>query len=331
MISESTRAFWNKNIIWDTIYPIDMLNNGFGCPAKYLDDYVKAGVTFTSLCFVEDDGNLDYAVRSIASQRKHIQSKPEMFLQASTVDDVLRAKQEGKLAIAFQTHGTGWFGKEIGALEVFRELGLRIVQLVFNASNFVGGGCTDKADGGLTSYGLRVVRELERLGIVVDLAHAGYRTTMDALDMADRPVIFSHVGVMEVNSHYRNIRDDQLRALADNGGVMGLSGNSAYIGDDVGSMSAIFRHLDHVVQLVGPDHVGFGFDFVFETDLLNQWAQGMVDEWPDSKDPNFKGFHFQRPENVIELVQLMFDHGYSEDAVKKIVSGNFMRICHEAW
>ncbi|WP_168991634.1 dipeptidase [Paraburkholderia sp. UYCP14C] len=331
MISEVTRAFWKKNIIWDTIYPIDMLNNAFGCPAKYLDDYHQSGVTFTSICFVEDDGNLDYAVRSIASQRKLIQSKPDIFIQAKTMADVLRAKEEGKLAIGFQTHGTGWFGKEMGALEVFQALGLRIVQLVFNASNFVGGGCTDKADGGLTTYGGRVVRELERLGIVVDLAHAGYRTTLDVLSMAKRPVIFSHVGVMEVNSHYRNIRDDQLRALAENGGVMGLSGNSAYIGDDLGAMSAIFRHLDHVVQLVGPDHVGFGFDFVFETDLLNQWALNVPDEWPDSKNPNFKGFRFQRPQNVIELVQLMFDHGYPEDAVRKIVSGNFMRVCEQVW
>ncbi|MER9684070.1 dipeptidase [Mesorhizobium sp. M0184] len=331
MVSESTRTFWKNNVIWDMLYPLDMLNQAYGCSEKYLDHYINAGVNFTSICFAEDTSSIDYAIKSISLQRKLIHSRPDVLIHALTVDDVLRAKKEGKLAIGMQTHGTGWFGKDVGVLEVFRELGLRVVQLVFNASNFVGGGCSDKADGGLTTYGTQVVREIERLGMVVDLAHVGYRTTLDVLNMATRPLIFSHVGIMGVNRHYRNVRDDQLRAVGQNGGVIGLSGNSAYIGDETGSMSAIFPHLDYVVQLIGPDHVGFGFDFVFETDLLDEWAKNIEDEWPDSKDPNFKGFRFQRPKDVIELVQLMFDHGYSEDAIKKIVSGNFMRVCQEIW
>ncbi|WP_167481025.1 membrane dipeptidase [Mesorhizobium waimense] len=331
MISEATRDFWNKNVIWDMLYPLDMMEQSYGAPEKYLDDYLTAGVSFTSICFAEDASNLEYAVKAIAQQRKLIQSRPDAFIHALTVDDVLRAKKESKLAIGMQTHGTAWFGKNLGVLEVFHELGLRVVQLAFNASNSVGGGCSDKADGGLTTFGAKVVQEIERLGMIVDLAHTGYRTTLDVMELASQPVLFSHAGVMDVHQHYRNIRNDQLKAMAGNGGVLGLSGNSAYIGDDAGAMSAIFKHLDHVVQLVGPDHVGFGFDFVFETEKLDEWAKNLEDEWPDSKKSSFNGFRFQRPKDVIELVQLMFDHGYPEDAVKKIVSGNFIRVCRQIW
>lgn len=330
-IAETTRKFWEENLIWDMLYPLEPPDQSYGCPEKYLDHYIDAGISFTSIAFAEDGGNLESAVKTIAGHRKLIQARPEAFIHALTVEDVFRAKREGKLAIGMQVHGTSWFGKDVAVLEVFRKLGLRTVQIAFNASNFVGGGCSDRADGGLTTYGNKVVREIERLRMLVDLSHTGYRTTLDIFEIATRPLVISHAGIMAVHQHYRNIRDDQLQALAKNGGVVGLSGNSAYIGDEHGSMSEIFRHLDHVVQLVGPDHVGFGFDFVFETELLDAWARKIEDEWPDSKDPNFKGFRFQRPENVIELVQLMFDHGYPEDAVKKIVSGNFLRVCAEVW
>ncbi|UVK49007.1 dipeptidase (plasmid) [Mesorhizobium sp. AR07] len=330
-ISGATRQFWKENLIWDMLYPLEPPGQTYGCPEKYLDHYIDAGVSFTSIAFAEDGFNIDSAVKTIAGHRKLIQARPEAFIHALTVEDVFRAKREGKLAIGMQVHGTSWFGKDVGVLEVFHELGLRIVQIAFNASNFVGGGCSDKADGGLTTYGHKVVPEIERLRMLVDLSHTGYRTTLDIFEIATQPLVISHAGIMGVHQHYRNIRDDQLQALATNGGVVGLSGNSAYIGDDEGSMAAIFRHLDHVVQLVGPDHVGFGFDFVFEPDLLNEWALKVQDEWPDSKASGWKGFHFKRPQNVIELVQLMFDHGYPEEAVRKIVSGNFLRVCQAVW
>ncbi|RWP54518.1 membrane dipeptidase [Mesorhizobium sp.] len=330
-ISETTKRFWDTNLVWDMLYPLDDPGQPCGCPEKYLDHYIDAGISFTSITFAEDASNIEYAINNIARHRRLIQSRPDAFLHALTVEDVLKAKREGKLAIGMQVHGTAWFGKNVGVLEVFRELGLRTVQIAFNASNFAGGGCSDKADGGLTTYGNHVVREIERLRMLVDLAHTGYKTTLDILEIATQPVIISHAGIMGAHQHYRNIRDDQLRALARNGGVVGLSGNSAYIGDENGSMSAIFQHLDHVVQLVGPDHVGFGFDFVFEPAFLDEWARKNEDEWPDSKNPAFKGFRFQRPKNVIELVQLMFDHGYPEGAIKKIVSGNFIRVCTEVW
>ncbi|MER9451728.1 membrane dipeptidase [Mesorhizobium sp. M0254] len=330
-ISEATRRFWDTNLIWDMVYPLECPGESYGCPEKYLDHYIDAGISFTNITPAADASNIELAVRTFAHFRKLIQSRPDAFIHALTVEDVLRAKREGKLAIGMQTHGTAWFGKNIGVLEVFRELGLRTVQIAYNASNFVGGGCSDKADGGLTTYGNKVVREIERLRMLVDLAHTGYRTTLDIFEIATRPLVISHAGIMAVHQHYRNIMDDQLQALARNGGVVGLSGNNAYIGDEHGSMSAIFQHLDHVVQLIGPDHVGFGFDFVFEPALLDEFARQIEDEWPDSKNPAWKGFRFQRPKDVIELVQLMFDHGYPEDAVKKIVSGNFIRVCTEVW
>lgn len=330
-ISETTRKFWADNLIWDMLYPLEPPEQSYGAPEKYLDHYLDAGISFTAIGFAEDASNIELAVKTIAHHRKLIQARPDAFIHALTVEDVFHAKREGKLAIGMQVHGTAWFGKNVGVLEVFRELGLRIVQIAFNASNSVGGGCSDRADGGLTTYGNTVVREIERLRMLVDLAHTGYRTTLDIFEIATRPLIISHAGIMGVHQHYRNIRDDQLQALAKNGGVVGLSGNNAYIGDEHGSMSAIFRHLDHVVQLVGPDHVGFGFDFVFEPALLDEWARKIEDEWPDSKSASWKGFRFQRPKDVIELVQLMFDHGYPEEAVKKIVSGNFLRVCSEVW
>ena len=331
-VGEHAQRLWEENVVMDMVCPLDMPGlEPAGCPAECLFDYKSAGVSFTAIDIGEDELNAFDALNNVKWARRFIADHPYDFILAETINDVLRAKRENKLAIGLQSHGTGWFGKDYGLIEPFHRLGLRVVQLVFNAGNYVGGGCSDIVDGGLTKFGRSVIAELERLGICVDLSHTGYKTTMDAMELVTKPPVFSHACIHAVNDHYRNVRDDQLKALAALDGVVGVSGNSGYLGDDSGSMETVFKHIDHAVQLVGPRHVGFGLDFVFDVEVLNDWVRRHSDDWPDAKDPNWAGFRFERPKNLTRLVQLMVDAGYSDESIIAIMSGNFIRICEANW
>jgi len=246
---------------------------------------------------------------------------------ASTTREVVLAHRDGKLAVGFNVQNTAQLGGDLSRIQMLRELGVRHMLLAYQTRNDVAAGCADTADAGLTPFGRDVVREMNRVGIVVDCSHTGHRSSLEAMEISNRPTIFSHSNAYAVCPHIRNLRDDQIRLCAAMGGVIGIVGIGSFLGDAQASTGSVFRHLDYIVSLVGPDHVGLGTDFV--RDMAGVWkdidAQKQT-EWPDPTGTQlYEGGCFQ-PEQLLELVTMMMTHGYPREAIQAILGGNFARV-----
>jgi membrane dipeptidase len=199
--------------------------------------------------------------------------------------------------------------------------------LAYQLRNRAADGCAEPADAGLSLFGRRLVREMNRLGMIVDGSHTGRRSSLDAIETSTQPVIFSHSGVLAQCRHIRNIDDDQIRACAQSGGVVGIVGIGAFLGEPAATSEVVFRHLDHVVQLVGPRHAGIGSDFI--DDMQPIWPSiraGIDGPWRDPYGTQLYEGVACAPEQLVELVALMFDHGYDEAAVRAVLGGNFRRV-----
>jgi membrane dipeptidase len=249
----------------------------------------------------------------------------------TTVDDIERCKREGVLAVLLHFEGTRCLERNVEMIAAFYELGVKHTLLAFNNANSVGGGCMEDSDGGLTSFGRKFVREMQRVGMLLDLSHTGHRTARDAMELHGGPCVFTHSNAAAVFQHPRNLSDAEIRQCAATGGLVGVSGSSMYHGDREARAEAVFRHVDYMVQMVGPDHVGIGMDTVFDGDAISDWMRGRAEEWPDATNPAWPGVRFAIPEELVRLTDCMLSAGYSERAIRNILGLNYIRICRSIW
>lgn len=320
-------AVVQSSVVWDNVFPLEPR---FGNDWDKLDLLTRHGWTAVSMTVSGDEDNAGQALARVAAARHYIHSHPEQMLLLESAADVMQAKQSGRVAVGLHFQGTRCLERNLDLVESFYCLGVRHALLAFNNANSAGGGCAEP-DGGLTKYGRRLVREMERVGMLLDLSHTGHRTSLDALDIATRPVVFSHSNADTVASHWRNVRDDQIAACAATGGLIGLSGSSGYLGDPAASTEAMFRHLDYLVTRAGADHVGLGFDLVFDAPALNAWLRTRPDEWPEAGRADWPGFRYAEPPQLVELVAMLLAHGYAEVEIKKILGDNYLRIATGLW
>lgn len=319
--------FFAEAIVWDNVFPLEPW---VGNDLDALGRLKAAGFTAVSLTVAGDNHNVGEAVQRLAAARRQIAARPD-FRPLLAVEDVAAAKREGKLAVGLHFEGTRCLERNLDMIEVFHDLGVRHNLLAFNQANSVGGGCGEAGDGGLTRFGRRVVAEMQRVGMLVDLSHTGERTTLDAFAMARKPMVISHSNCRAVHEHWRNVTDTQIRACAATGGLVGLSGSSEYLGDPAASTEAMLRHVRHVADLVGPAHVGLGLDFVFDSEALNRWIRSRPEEWPGTDSPDWPGFRYARPAQVEELAEALLAGGWAEAEVLGLLGGNHMRVCAAAW
>jgi membrane dipeptidase len=151
--------------------------------------------------------------------------------------------------------------------------------MAYNETNRVGCGCHVANDTGLTDFGRRLIGEMNRIGMIVDCAHTGYRTTMETIDACEGPVIISHTNVHALCNHPRCARDDQIAAIAAKGGVVGITGINVFLGGDA-TPKRFADHIDHVANLVGPEHVGLALDYVYDLETFSASVAGLPDRYP---------------------------------------------------
>ena len=314
-------------LVWDNTLP---WGPGYADDDETLPRFHRAGVDLISLTVMGPEAGLDGTLRQIARVRAHIAARPDSMALCGTAAEITSARASGRLALVFNLQETNMLEGCIEMVAAYQTLGVRHMLLAYNARNQVGDGCAEASDGGLSRWGLRVVAEMHRVGLWVDGTHSGYRTTMDAMAAGGGPFIFSHCNAHAVYPHYRNIRDDQMRACAASGGVIGINGLGEFLDDDAATTAAMFRHLDHIVQLVGPRHAGLGLDFVKDAPRFWAWVMNNPDAWPPAPKPR-TGSAFAQPEQVLELVEAMLRAGYGEDAVRAILGGNWLRLAEEVW
>lgn len=327
-ISKEARNLYEQALVWDMVWPLEpWCGNDWDKLSRFQD----AGYHCLSITLAGDNHNISEAMQRVAAARREIAGRSESVMLVESVADVQEARDQGKLAVAFHFEGTRCFERNLDLIEAFYKLGVRHTLLAFNQTNSAGGGCAEKVDGGLSNLGRNLVAEMQRVGMLLDLSHTGRRTAMDALEIATKPVVFSHSNADAIAKHFRNIEDEQVRACAASGGLVGVSSSNDYLGVDVSSPEAIFRHLDYYCELVGAEHVGLGLDIVFDATALSDWIRKRPDEWPGADDPAWPGFNYAVPTDVQLLTELMVSHGYAKADIRKILGENYLRICNAVW
>ena len=268
-------------------------------------------------------------LRMIAALRHWLMARPEEYLLLMEADDVERARSTGRLAVGFDIEGANAVGDQLSLIQLYYDLGVRWMLMAYNTSNRAGGGCQDE-DGGLTNFGRAMVAEMERVGMLLCLSHTGHRTVREVIAMATQPLIFSHSNCAALHPHPRNIPDELIRACAATGGVVGINGVGIFLGKNDISSETYARHVDHVVQLVGPAHVSIALDYVFDMRELEEHLEKMKGTFPPGLGYEM-GARFVPPEQLEEIVVTLQGWGYSDADLTALLGGNLLRLAKQVW
>lgn len=312
--------------------------------ALYAEMYRAAGVNAT----VNTAGvgpSLERAVRGAARFTQVCDCRPEFWAKALSSDDVRRACDGGRHAMIFSANNppaqVGFRdGFDIlGWLEIFHRFGFRVMHLTYNRRNFVGDGCTEPSDGGLSAFGYEVVELMNRLGILIDTPHSGVQTTLDACAASRAPVAATHTICRDLHDHPRGKTDAQLRAIADTGGFVGITCIPYFLAQR-GTIVDLLDHIDHAVQVMGIDHVGIGTDVSFSAPPPTEpalqplpagrtrwwalWQPGNLSTDPEVMRENTHGSLAWVCWPYFTVGLLM--RGYTEEQIAKIVGGNILRV-----
>ncbi len=305
-------------------------------PGEYMDHFRQmraAGFSHISLSMAGDDEGPAAIYSSMARMRRQLSLEPDKYVLVDTVEDIRAAKKSGKLSIGFHFQGTEAIGRDLANVGAFYKLGVRWMLMAYNFQNNVGTGCVEaeKRDSGLSDFGRELIKEMNRVGMLVDCSHTGYRTSMDAMEASTQPCIFSHSNPRALHEHPRNITNEQIKACAQTGGVIGVNGVGHFMGESGAvSADAMVRQIDHVAQLVGSRHVAFGLDYMTpkHSIMLVAASGGDTTKYAMPREVPWKFFE---PKETPLLLNRLLGRGYSPADVQGIMGGNFLRVAEQVW
>ncbi|MFZ4116844.1 MAG: dipeptidase [Chthoniobacterales bacterium] len=299
---------------------------------KVLDRFQEVGFTCLSLSVATDMTNLSNTIHYLANTTAHIREHSDKYLLVHTLQDILDAKKEGKLALSYMFQGANPLEKNLNLVDLFYQLGVRSILVSYNVRNPYGDGCTEESDSGLSRLGRMLIQKLNSVGMLIDCAHTGYRTSLEVMEHSSKPVIFSHSNVYRLHPHARNLKDEQIIACAKGGGFIGINGNGPLLGDDEASVKKYVDHLDYIIQLVGDDHVGFGTDLVYFPEIFDDFMKKNAVVYPSNYGvKSISQWKSLQPEKLSEVILELFHRGYSKTSIRKILSMNYLRVVKSVW
>ncbi len=313
---------------------------------EYMDAWEAAGVT----CIFQNAGKVGMAIsrmlRLLARFTYVTDMMRDFVYKAATPDDIVAAKKKDRHCLYFSANGVplpqDWISveEELRYIRVFFQLGIRMMHLTYNRRNLIGDGCGEPSDGGLSDFGRAVIAEMNRLGVIVDVAHCGWRTSREAAEVSDRPIVASHTTCGAVYEHIRSKPDSVIRTIVDKGGLIGICCVPSFFGGK-GDIAKMMEHIDYAVKNFGAGHVAIGTDFAYTSRMAAEqnrklpprWKtrKGWEGLWPVGSLPTPpRGSQRSQlsvawtnwPLFTVGLVQL----GYSDSDIQKILGGNALRV-----
>jgi len=291
---------------------------------EHLPEFVQGGVNIVvSSIYIEDEFLPEMALRKALDQISaffcELDESADKIMLLKSRSDIDKALKEKKIGIMLSFEGVEPLLNDINLLRIFYELGVRGVGLTWSRRNYAADGCSfcrkkDK-ENGLSPFGEQVVKEAQRLGMIVDVSHLNEAGFWDVMKIAEKPVIASHSNCRAINDIMRNLTDDQISALAKSGGVIGVNAASVLVAESNADVKVLADHVDHLKEIAGVDHICLGFDFcdrIFRSNL--------VDNEKKSNDV-IKGHKY-----MWQLTEELVKRGYSDDELRLIYGENFLRV-----
>jgi membrane dipeptidase len=242
--------------------------------------------------------------------------------------DVSSALSSGRIALILAFEGSQAVGLDVELFGLFFQLGLRMASFTWMGRTFLADGSREDGAGGrLTSTGVEALRELERLGILMDISHLSDSGTDHVLEIAARPVVASHSSARALAAHSRNLTDDQMRGVAATGGVIGVNFFPLFIDETSPTIDRIVDHIEHIASVAGIEHVGIGTDFV--TELYREKYPVSRRLEIDGVDPRIPIKGLESARDLPRLTTTLLRRGFSEQAVRRVLGENFLRVFRE--
>ena len=300
----------------------------------------ESGVTALKSALGGALGNFEAAVEDIAYAQQLMEKRPDLFLNVRTPADFDRARKEQKLGVIYSFESPNMLEDKIDRIEMFRGLGVRVMQLTYNRRTPFGVGCLDGETDGLTELGHKAIAKMNEIGVALDLSHSNTKTTADGIAASAKPPLITHAGCRAVYMHPRNKEDREMKALADKGGVIGIY-MLPYLTESPKqpTLNDYLQHLEHALKICGEDHVGVGSDVPFfpvdDSDLEEmkkatekRKADGIAA--PGEDRPTYIP-DLNTPRKMELIADGLLKRGHKSGVVEKIVGANFKRVFGEIW
>jgi len=331
-MATAKRSSASESLKADALHKRSIVIDGLAGTTFAFDELLAAGITAAHITVAAHNEGFMKTLEFIKDYYASLDTYPKKLLLVRTVDDIAKAKTEKKLGLILGFQTASPIEEDLTNLAIFHALGIRIVQLTYMGRNLAGDGCYEPRDEGLTYYGMQIVRELNRLGMIVDLSHVGWKTASDAASISKAPVILSHSNPYSLCQNKRNVPDDLIKKVAEGGGCIGVNGHPAFCQLRPGIRPTLRDYLDildYLVRLVGVDHVSLGPDLFegFTAWQANRWNR----RYDELKNPwgtvDGVGYASDMPGITRGLVA----RGYSDSDIEKMIGLNLLRVFRSVW
>lgn len=295
---------------------------------RYLENFKKGGFNIVvSSLYIDDiflpEMGLRVALGQINALMEDIETCGGEVVLIKNKVQLESCIKENKIGIILSFEGLDPIGNDIGLLRIFYELGVRAAGLVWSRRNYVADGCSfspvdEGQRGGLTRFGVKAVRRLEELNMLIDVSHLNDEGFWDIMKFTNKPFIASHSNSRVLHGRMRNLTDEQIKAIAERNGVIGINAYKTIAGVGQGDdpIKKLADHIEYMVKLVGASHVGYGFDLCnsyYESEMKFKFEPHNNDSLSSHAD-------------VLLLTEEILKRGISEDDAKLIIGGNFLRV-----
>jgi membrane dipeptidase len=314
----------------------------------HLEDVRDSGLTAVLVTIGEvgtmpSESAFTEAVRSMLELDREIARHPDTFVGIRKAADITAAKKAKRTGLIYGMQDGVAFESDLDRLEDLYQLGLRVVQPTYNRRNLLGDGCMETSNAGLSRTGVECIERLNALGILVDLSHCGRQTSADAIRVSKKPVAFTHTGCAAVVDHPRHRTDQELRAVADKGGVSGVFFMPYLAGGKQPTAADVIRHLEHMINVAGEDHVSIGTDGTISPAVLDQKYKDMFADTTrkrkaagiaapgETEDGYLFANDLNTPRRLETLGQMLADRGHKATRIEKILGGNLVRVFKDVW